>query len=191
MVIASCIIHAVSHYAWPFIGSYWRYGWPRTRRRRRAPCKLSVSLLQLFCYLVPRRLSLSMKICAQRKAGKSKGARRASPPFFTLPMVPCVSSSVTRVLRSPLCQTMRKTERLRRTLAVLDNTRCPLSKRFKILGFSAASIKPLQQDPLCLQIKAAISSRSCKSKCERQRGDSFSPSHICISSGFGSSIGTI
>ena len=186
MVIASCIIHEVSHCAWPFIGSYWRYGWPRTRRRRRAPCKLSVSLLQLFCYLVPRRLSLSMKIWAQRKAGKSKGARRASPPFFTLPMVPCVSSSVTRVLRSPLCQTMRKTEHLRRRLAVLDNTR-----RIRILGFSATSIKPLPQRPLCLQIKAAISSRSCKSKCERERGDSFSPSHICISSGFGSSIGTI
>ena len=136
-------------------------------------------------------VSLSMKICAQRKEGKSKGARRASPRFFTLPMVPCVSSSVTRVLRSPLCQTMRKTERLRRRLAVLDNTRFTLSKRFKILGFSATSIKPLPQHPLCLPIKAAISSRSCKSKCERERGDSFSPSHICISSGFGSSIGTI
>ena len=131
-------------------------------------------------------VSLSMKICAQRKAGKSKGARRASPPFFTLPMVPCVSSSVTRVLRSPLFETKRKTERLRRRLAVLDNTR-----RIKILGFSATSIKPLPQHPLCLPIKAAISSRSCKSKCERERGDSFSPSHICISSGFGSSIGTI
>ena len=29
-------------------------------------------------------LSLSMKFCPQRKAG-----RRTSPPFFTLPMVPC------------------------------------------------------------------------------------------------------
>ena len=37
------------------------------------------------------------------------------------------------------------------------------------------------------QIKAAITSRSCKSKCWRER----SPSHICVSSGFGSSIGTI
>ena len=37
--------------------------------------------------LVPRRLSLSfsltMKICAQRKAGRRKRARLASPPFFT------------------------------------------------------------------------------------------------------------
>ena len=37
--------------------------------------------------LVPRRLSLSfslaMKICAQRKAGRRKRARRASPPFVT------------------------------------------------------------------------------------------------------------
>ena len=103
---------------WPFIGNSWRYGWTRTRRRRRAPCKLSVSLLQLFCCLLPGRLSLSRKICAQRKAGKSKQARHASPPFFTLPMVPCASSPVTRVLHSPLCETMRKTKRLRTGLAV-------------------------------------------------------------------------
>ena len=41
-----------------------------------------------------------MKICAQRKTGKRKRARRTSPCFFS--MVPCSSSPVTRVLRSPL-----------------------------------------------------------------------------------------
>ena len=47
-------------------------------------------------------VSLSMKICAQRKTGKRKRARRTSPCFFLFPMVPCYSSPVTRVLRSPL-----------------------------------------------------------------------------------------
>ena len=37
-----------------------------------------------------------MKICAQRKAGTRKRARH-------LPIVPCASLAVTRVLRSPLC----------------------------------------------------------------------------------------
>ena len=41
-------------------------------------------------------LSLSMKMCAQRKAGRRQRAR------CTLPMVPCGSSPVTRVSRSPL-----------------------------------------------------------------------------------------
>ena len=38
--------------------------------------------------LIPRRLSLSMKMCAQRKAGRRQWA------FCTLPMVPCSSSPV-------------------------------------------------------------------------------------------------
>ena len=38
-------------------------------------------------------------MCAQRKAGRRQ---RASPAVFTLPMVPCGSSPVTRVSRSPL-----------------------------------------------------------------------------------------
>ena len=46
--------------------------------------------------LVPIRLSLPMKMCAQRKAGRRHGARCA------LPMVLCGSSPVTRVSRSPL-----------------------------------------------------------------------------------------
>ena len=116
---------------WPLIGSYWRYGWTRTWRRRRAPCKLSYNCLTT-SYL---DVSLSMKICAQRKAGKSIRSRRASPAFFTLPMVSCVSSPVTRVLRSPLCETVGKTKRLRRRLAVLDNTRPTLSKTFQDFGF--------------------------------------------------------
>ena len=51
-------------------------------------------------YLVPRRLSLSMKICAQRKAGRRK---RASTSLVSPPMVHCDSSPVTGVSRSPLC----------------------------------------------------------------------------------------
>ena len=43
--------------------------------------------------------SLSMKMCAQRKAGRRQ---RASPAICTLPMVTCSSSPVTRVSRSPL-----------------------------------------------------------------------------------------
>ena len=49
--------------------------------------------------------SLSMKMCAQRKAGRTQ---RASPAVCTLPMVPCSSSPVTRVSRSPLpCEKRR------------------------------------------------------------------------------------
>ena len=40
---------------------------------------------------------VSLSMCAQRKAG-----RRQSPAVSTLPMVPCGSSPVTRVSRSPL-----------------------------------------------------------------------------------------
>ena len=47
-------------------------------------------------------VSLSMKICAQRKTGRRQRARRASPAVCTFPMVPCGSSPVTRVSRSPL-----------------------------------------------------------------------------------------
>ena len=47
-------------------------------------------------------VSLSMKICAQRKAGRRQRARRASPAVCTFPMVPCGSLPVTRVSRSPL-----------------------------------------------------------------------------------------
>ena len=46
--------------------------------------------------LVPGRLS---SMCAQRKAGRRQRARFA---VCTLPMVPCGSSPVTRVSRSPL-----------------------------------------------------------------------------------------
>ena len=41
-------------------------------------------------------------MCAQRKAGRRERERRASPAICTLPMVPCGSSPVTRVSRSPL-----------------------------------------------------------------------------------------
>ena len=49
--------------------------------------------------------SLSMKMCAQRKAGRRQ---RVSPAVCTLPMVTCSSSPVTRVSRSPLpCEKRR------------------------------------------------------------------------------------
>ena len=48
--------------------------------------------------------SFSMKMCAQRKAGRRQ---QASPAVCILPMVPCGSSPVTRVLRSPLPQEKR------------------------------------------------------------------------------------
>ena len=44
--------------------------------------------------LVPRRLSFSMKMCAQGKAGRRQ---RASPAVCALPMVPCGSSPVARL----------------------------------------------------------------------------------------------
>ena len=46
-----------------------------------------------------RDVSLSMKMCAQRKAGRKQ---RAPPAVYTLPMVPCGSSPVTRVSCLPL-----------------------------------------------------------------------------------------
>ena len=45
-------------------------------------------------FLVPRRLSFSMKMCAQGKAGRRQ---RASPAVCALPMVPCGSSPVARL----------------------------------------------------------------------------------------------
>ena len=57
-------------------------------------------------------VSLSMKMCAQRKAGRRQ---RASPAVCTLPMVPCGSSPVTRFA---LASAMRKTKRLRRRLSL-------------------------------------------------------------------------
>ena len=69
-------------------------------------------IIRVSVSLVPRRLSLDENLHA-KEGGKEK---TASPPFFTLPVVPCFSSPVTRVSRSPLCETMRKTKRLRRRL---------------------------------------------------------------------------
>ena len=63
---------------------------------------------ETFC-LVPRRLFLSMKICAQRKAGRRK---RASTSLVSLSRVHCDSSPVTGVSRSPLCG--KNTKHLRR-----------------------------------------------------------------------------
>ena len=49
-----------------------------------------------------------------RKGGREE-EKRASPPFYSLPMVTCALSPVTRVSRSPLgCKIMRKTKRLKR-----------------------------------------------------------------------------
>ena len=58
-------------------------------------------------------VSLSMKMYAQRKAGRRQ---RASPAVCTLPMVPCGSSPVTRHSRFALASALRKTKRLRRRL---------------------------------------------------------------------------
>ena len=55
--------------------------------------------------LIRRRLSLSMKMCAQRKAGRRQRA------VCTLPMVPCSSLPVIYLAR-----VLRKTRRLRRRL---------------------------------------------------------------------------
>ena len=65
-----------------------------------------------FYCLVARRLSVSMKICAQRKAGRRKRARQeALPLFFLHPMVHCASSTVRRFFA---LASMPKTKRLRR-----------------------------------------------------------------------------
>ena len=73
------------------------------------PHSCSYSLRILLSLLAPRRdeivpaldpdVSLSMKIGAQKKAGRGQ---RSKPSICTLPIVPCGSSSVTRVSRSPL-----------------------------------------------------------------------------------------
>ena len=73
------------------------------------PHSCSYSLRILLSLIAPRRdemipalypdVSLSLKIGAQRKAGR---AQQSKPSVCTLPMVPCGSSSVNRVSRSPL-----------------------------------------------------------------------------------------
>ena len=73
------------------------------------PHSCSYSLRILLSLLAPRRdeivpaldpdVSLSMKIGAQRKAERG---RQSKPSVCTLPMVPCGSSSVSRVSRSLL-----------------------------------------------------------------------------------------
>ena len=62
---------------------------------------------------MPRRLSLDENLRAK------EGGKEASPPFFTLPMVPCASSLVTRVSRSTLCEKKRKTKRMKRRLKLV------------------------------------------------------------------------
>ena len=56
-------------------------------------------------------VSLSTKMCGQRKAGRTE---RASPAFCTLSMIPCDSSPVARHYRAKL-----KTKRLRRSVLVI------------------------------------------------------------------------
>ena len=73
------------------------------------PHSCSYSLRILLSLLAPRRdeivpaldpdVSLSMKIGAHRKAERG---RQSKPSVCTLPMVPCGSSSVSRVSRSLL-----------------------------------------------------------------------------------------
>ena len=73
------------------------------------PHSCSYSLRILLSLIAPRHdeiipalypdVSLSMKIGAQRKAGRGQ---RSKPSVCTLPMVPCGSSSVIRVSCSPL-----------------------------------------------------------------------------------------
>ena len=79
---------------------------------------LSYFIKQMRPCPVPRRLSLSLdENLRAKEGGKEKtGETALNLPFSTLPMVPCASSPVTRVLRLPLCETMRKTKLLRRRL---------------------------------------------------------------------------
>ena len=53
----------------------------------------------LRCHLscIIRHFCHSMKICAQRKARRTKRARRLCRSFILLPMDPCVSSPATRM----------------------------------------------------------------------------------------------
>lgn len=69
-------------------------------------------------------VSLSMKICAQRKDG-----RRKRPLFFLLPMVHCASSLVTPVSRSPKNEAVEK-EAATRTV-VLYVSRCALQNKVR------------------------------------------------------------
>ena len=62
-------------------------------------------------------VSLLMKMCAQRKAGRRQ---RARPAVCTLPMDPCGSSPVTRFA---LASAMQKTKRMRRRLGLLKVTK--------------------------------------------------------------------
>ena len=62
-------------------------------------------------------VSLLMKMCAQRKAGRDNRRDVALPVVCTLPMVPCGSSQVTRFA---LASAMRKTKRLRKRLSRND-----------------------------------------------------------------------
>ena len=59
--------------------------------------------MYLYC-LVPRLLSLDENLRA-KDDGKEK---TNETPVFTLPMDPCASSPVNRVLLSPLCETMHE-----------------------------------------------------------------------------------
>ena len=60
-------------------------------------------------------VSLLMKLCAQRKAGRRQREDVTSPAVCILPMVPCGSSPVTCFA---LASAMRKTKRLRRRLGL-------------------------------------------------------------------------
>ena len=74
------------------------------------------------------------------------------------------------------------------SIIYLTPTRPALSKTFQDFGFFCdVTIKPFLQPPLCLSNIGGKKSRSCKSKCWRERTDSFSSSYSCVSSGFGSS----
>ena len=75
--------------------------------------------------------------------------------------------------------------------AVLDNSQPVFSNTLQDFRFffDFNWTITIASNPPC-QIKVAIMSRSCKIKCCRERIDSFSPSHISVSSGFGSAIFT-
>ena len=60
--------------------------------------------------------------------------------------------------------------------AVSDNTRPVLSKMFEDFGF----FWDVSQTNTVASTVLSIKRRSCKSKCWRERTDSFWPSHICV-----------
>ena len=76
--------------------------------------------MEFMACLLSRRLSLSVKF------------------GLTLPMVPCASSPVARVSRSSLCETLRKTKRLRKRLGwgcvhtIPESFSCPQMKSYKL-----------------------------------------------------------